>query len=208
MYGADTVSHQRIACTNIKRCFMSPTFNCNSSMLYNCRGFRWHNICMSKSEQHWDMSITSKSVSVPTTTTGFLSVCAKVGAVGMSVCAIWWSHAPRGTLANCCQIQASVRCLCHLHSAVLQRSIVCWVWWLWQVCVNQISWTTRPRHSIHIWWHSIRVRHETTTTQKYLLANSKNKARLIDNLTTELQRVGVLVKQGHMIMSLHRRRWR
>ena len=38
-------------------------------------------ICMSTSEEDRDMSITSKSVSVPTTATGFLSVCAKVTAV-------------------------------------------------------------------------------------------------------------------------------
>ena len=38
---------------------------------------------------------------------------------------------------------------------------------------------------------------KTTTTQKASLANSKNKARLIDKLTTELQRVRVLVKQDH-----------
>ena len=36
---------------------------------------------------------------------------------------------------------------------------------------------------------------KTTTTRKAFLANSKNKARLIDKLTTKLQRVGVLVKQ-------------
>ena len=47
---------------------------------------------------------------------------------------------------------------------------------------------------------------KTTTTQKAFLANSKTKARLIDNLTTDLRRVGVLVKQGHLIISLHRRR--
>ena len=46
----------------------------------------------------------------------------------------------------------------------------------------------------------------TTTTQKAFLANNKNKARLIDKLTTELQRAGVLVKQGpadadHLIVS-------
>ena len=36
---------------------------------------------------------------------------------------------------------------------------------------------------------------KTTTTQiVFLLANSKNKARLIDKLSTELQRAGVLVK--------------
>ena len=47
---------------------------------------------------------------------------------------------------------------------------------------------------------------KTTTTQKAFLANSKNKARLIDKLTTELQRVGVPVKQDHLIISLYRRR--
>ena len=36
---------------------------------------------------------------------------------------------------------------------------------------------------------------KTTTTQKAFLANSNNKARLIDKLTAELQRAGVLVKQ-------------
>ena len=36
---------------------------------------------------------------------------------------------------------------------------------------------------------------KTTTTQKTFLANSKNEARLIDKLTTELRRAGVLVKQ-------------
>ncbi len=36
---------------------------------------------------------------------------------------------------------------------------------------------------------------KTTITQKAFLANGKNKARLIDTLGTELQRVGVLVKQ-------------
>ena len=49
---------------------------------------------MSISEEDRDMSITSKSVSVPTTATGFLSVCAKVSAVDMSVRARWWSPAP------------------------------------------------------------------------------------------------------------------
>ena len=34
-----------------------------------------------------------------------------------------------------------------------------------------------------------------TTTQKTFLAKSKKKARLIDKLTTELRRAGVLVKQ-------------
>ena len=33
------------------------------------------------SEEDWDISITSKSVSVPTITTSFLSVCAEVSAV-------------------------------------------------------------------------------------------------------------------------------
>ena len=36
---------------------------------------------------------------------------------------------------------------------------------------------------------------KTTITQKAFLANSKDKARLIDKLRTELQRAGVLVKQ-------------
>ena len=36
---------------------------------------------------------------------------------------------------------------------------------------------------------------KTTITQKAVIANSKKKARLIDKLTTELQRAGVLVKQ-------------
>ena len=47
----------------------------------------------------YELSITSKSVSVPTT--GFLSLCAKVSAVDMSVCARWWSPSPSGTLADC-----------------------------------------------------------------------------------------------------------
>ena len=38
---------------------------------------------------------------------------------------------------------------------------------------------------------------KTTTAHKAFLANSKNKARLIDALTTELQGVGVFVKQDH-----------
>ena len=38
---------------------------------------------------------------------------------------------------------------------------------------------------------------KTITTQKAFLANSKNNARLIDKLTTDLQRAGVLVKQDH-----------
>ena len=47
---------------------------------------------------------------------------------------------------------------------------------------------------------------KNTTTQKAVLANSKNKARLIDKLTTELQRAGVLMKQDpadadHLIVS-------
>ena len=47
---------------------------------------------------------------------------------------------------------------------------------------------------------------KTTTTQKTFLANSKNKARLIDKLTTELHHAGVLVKQDpadadHLIVS-------
>ena len=47
---------------------------------------------------------------------------------------------------------------------------------------------------------------KTTTTHKGFLANSKSKARLIDKLTTELQRAGVLVKQDpadadHIIVS-------
>ena len=57
------------------------------------------------------MSNTSKSVSVPTTTTCFFSVCAQVSAIDMSVRAICWSPAPRSTLGNCCHIQASVRCV-------------------------------------------------------------------------------------------------
>ena len=36
---------------------------------------------------------------------------------------------------------------------------------------------------------------KTTITQKAVLANGKNKARLIDKLRTELQHAGVLVKQ-------------
>ena len=47
---------------------------------------------------------------------------------------------------------------------------------------------------------------KTTTTQKSFLANSKSKARLIDKLTTELQRFSMLVKQDHLIISLHRLR--
>ena len=47
---------------------------------------------------------------------------------------------------------------------------------------------------------------KTTTTQKTVLANSKNEARLIDKLTTDLRRAGVLVKQDpvdadHLIVS-------
>ena len=47
---------------------------------------------------------------------------------------------------------------------------------------------------------------KTTTTQKAFLANSKNKARLIVKLTTELQHDGVIVKQDtadadHLIVS-------
>ena len=47
---------------------------------------------------------------------------------------------------------------------------------------------------------------KTTTTQKPVLANNKNKATLNDKLTTELQRAGVLVKQDtadadHIIVS-------
>ena len=47
---------------------------------------------------------------------------------------------------------------------------------------------------------------KTTTTQKTSLVNSKNKARLIDKLTTYLRRAGVLVKQDpadddHLIVS-------
>ena len=47
---------------------------------------------------------------------------------------------------------------------------------------------------------------KTTITQKASLANSKNKARLIDTLTTKLQCSGVLVKQDpadadHLIVS-------
>ena len=36
---------------------------------------------------------------------------------------------------------------------------------------------------------------KTTIAQTAFLANSKNKARLIDKLRTKLQRAGVLVKQ-------------
>ena len=47
---------------------------------------------------------------------------------------------------------------------------------------------------------------KTTTTQKVILANNKNKARLIDKLTAEHQRAGVLMKQdpavaAHCIVS-------
>ena len=47
---------------------------------------------------------------------------------------------------------------------------------------------------------------KTIITQKAFLDNSKNKARLIDKLTTELQRAGVFVKQDpadsdHLIVS-------
>ena len=47
---------------------------------------------------------------------------------------------------------------------------------------------------------------KTTITQTAFLATSKNKTRLIDELTSELQRVGVLVKQApadtdHLIVS-------
>ena len=47
---------------------------------------------------------------------------------------------------------------------------------------------------------------KTTTTQKAFLTNSKNKARLIVKLTTELQHAGVIVKQDaadadHLIVS-------
>ena len=65
------------------------------------------------------MSITTKSVSVPTTTTGFLSVCAKVSAVDMPVRARWWSPAPRRTLANCLHIQA---CKCAMPISPTQCS--------------------------------------------------------------------------------------
>ena len=47
---------------------------------------------------------------------------------------------------------------------------------------------------------------KTTTTQKAFLANSKTKARLIDKLTTELQRAGVLVKQDHLIIALKKKK--
>ena len=47
---------------------------------------------------------------------------------------------------------------------------------------------------------------DSTTTQKAFHANSKNRARRIDKLSTELQRAGVLVKQDpadadHLIVS-------
>ena len=44
---------------------------------------------------------------------------------------------------------------------------------------------------------------KTTVTQKAVLANSKNKARLIDTLRTELQRAGVLVMQDPADADLH-----
>ena len=40
-----------------------------------------HRLRMQISEEDWDISITSKSVSIPTITTSFLSVCAEVSAV-------------------------------------------------------------------------------------------------------------------------------
>ena len=77
------------------------------------------------------MIITSKSVSVPTTTTGFLSLCAKDSFVDMSaICVLDGGHLLQvvgPTLASCWHIHASVRGLCHLRSAAIQRSIGCCV---------------------------------------------------------------------------------
>ena len=127
LWGRYSVIYQLIACQ------MSNVVSCHQHLIviHQCRttaeDFDDTELCMSISEEDRYMSITTKSVSVPTTTTGFLSVCAKVSAVDMSVRARWWSPTPRRTLANCCQIHSRVRCLCHLHSASLRRSIGCCV---------------------------------------------------------------------------------
>ena len=124
----------------------------------------------------------------------------------MQVCARWWSPAPRGTLANCCHIQASVPGLCHLHSAALRRqSVVVFDGYGSTSSTKAAEQQRRATQSI-----SADILFEcdmkTITTQKAFLANSKNKARLIVKLTTELRHAGVIVKQDtadadHLIVS-------
>ena len=101
-------------------------------------------------------------------------------------------------LANCCHIQASVQ---HYGG----QSVVRFDGYGRSASTKEALQQYRATQSI-----SADIMFEcdmkTTTTQKAFLANSKNEARLIDKLTTELQHAGVLVKQDpadadHLIVS-------
>ena len=105
--------------------------------------------------------------------------------------------AQRGTLANGCHIQAGVPGLCHLHSAALRMSIGCCVSWLGRSASTKAAEQQR-RATQSIYSDTLfECDMKTTTTQKAFLVNSKNKARLIVKLKTELQYAGVIVKQDH-----------
>ena len=141
------------------------------------------------------MSITSKSVSVPTTTTGFFYVCAKVSAVDMSVRARWWSPAPRGTLPTA----ATYKQVCDAYVTYTVQHYRVKSDVVFNGCGRSVSTkaAAQQRSATQSIYADILFECDMkpTTTQKTVLAKSKKKARQIDKLTTELRRAGVLVKQ-------------
>ena len=105
------------------------------------------------------------------------------------MCARWWSPAPRGTLANCCHIQARIMSPTEGSNTEVSRLL----------CLMVMAARRQPQQMNNNAAPSTDILFEcamktTTTTQKEFHATSKNMARLIDKLTTELQRPGVLVK--------------
>ena len=151
------------------------------------------------------MSIASKSVSVPMPTTGFLlsvlrsapSICQCVLAGGHLLHMAHWPTAAR------------YKQVCDAYVTYIVQHYGCQSDGVFDGYCRSASTKAaeqqgRATQSIYadILFECYM---KTTTTQKTFLANSKKMARLIDKLTTELQRFGVLVKQDHLIISLHRR---
>ena len=152
------------------------------------------------------MSIASKSVSVPMTTTGFLlsvlrsapSLCQCVLDGGHLLHVAHWPTAAR------------YKQVCDAYVTYIVQHYGGQSDGVFDGCGRSASTKAAEQQGRATQSISADILFEfymkTTTTQKSFLANSKKKAKLIDKLTTELQRFGVLVKQDHLIISLYRRR--
>ena len=124
------------------------------------------------------------------------------------MCARWWSPAPRGTWPTA----STYKQVCEAYVTYIVQhyggqSVVVFDGYDSSASAQAAEQQRRATQPISA---DILFECDMTTiiTQKAFLANSKKKARLIDKLTSKLQRAGVLVKQdpAMLIISLYRRR--